>query len=459
MKIILLLILFVSLYSCQNIQEEPIDKKTAISTFTINPSKRNIVQGKNNGILIVPKDCFVDEEGNVIEEDVEVQLTEAYSIEDMLDYDLETISSEGLLVSDGMINLEAKTVSGKKVKITEEKTIVFQKASSLVDTNQYQFFSQPGELWANPKPASPYLTYCPIEEHTSFVFIEDEEKTRDFNKIVFSNSKEGEASWRLVDSLSFSNFIASYKQLQDISDTILSNSYASSFEYGQRFILIPPYDELSISVHFFYLKNMDKPLWLVDSMIAEEYKSILPSYKDDSYNYQRIERIVNLATNFKRQYKTTLSPDKFTDKDLEELKRFYQKKRVNEFIQTYRVNKLGWHNIDYFYDQSELIPTTLSIDCNKDVKRVALVFKGIKTVLQAKKSKNNSYCFGLSERCSIKMPHIQGYLIAVGEENGQFFFAKKEIKIGQNKEEELELKPSSQEEISKVLEEIEKGYQ
>jgi len=48
MRIILLLILLGSLYSCESTQEEQKEKETAVSTFTINPSQLNIVQGKKN---------------------------------------------------------------------------------------------------------------------------------------------------------------------------------------------------------------------------------------------------------------------------------------------------------------------------------------------------------------------------------------------------------------------------
>ena len=56
----LVLFFAITIGSCQKEQKD--DNPTSV--FTINPSERSIVQGKKDGILIIPKNCFVDEQGN-----------------------------------------------------------------------------------------------------------------------------------------------------------------------------------------------------------------------------------------------------------------------------------------------------------------------------------------------------------------------------------------------------------
>ena len=57
------------------------------------------------------------------------------------------------------------------------------------------------------------------------------------------------------------------------------------------------------------------------------------------------------------------------------------------------------------------------------------------------------------------MPKVSAYLIALGEQDGQLLFAQKEIQIGENEVEELELKPSTEAEVSVALQGIEAGYE
>ena len=54
---------------------------------------------------------------------------------------------------------------------------------------------------------------------------------------------------------------------------------------------------------------------------------------------------------------------------------------------------------------------------------------------------------------------IPAYLIALGEKDGELLFTKKEIQLGQDTQVSLDLQPSSQEELTKVLDGIEQGYQ
>ena len=71
---------------------------------------------------------------------------------------------------------------------------------------------------------------------------------------------------------------------------------------------------------------------------------------------------------------------------------------------------------------------------------------------------DNSFCFSRNNECGIQLPFVPAYLIALGKKDGQLLFAKKEIQIGENEVEELELKPSTEAEVSAALEAIEAGY-
>ena len=454
-KILFLLLAMQCLYSCQQVKNEQDNQ------FIIQSNVQNIIQGDQGSILIIPQNALVYEDGPEITEDVTIKLTEAYKLKDILDNGLDTRTADKFLVTGGMIELQASTASGKKVVVAKDKTIDLRVGQPFSDSSNYKFFSQEGQQWANPKPPGPYLTYAPVDEHIFYISLKDTNNiTNWIDNIVLSTSKPEIVSTMLYDSFSFNEFInRGYHDLEFLTDTILENSFASSIEYGERFMFLTTFDEISIYFQFVYLKNMDKPLWVVDSMIIEECKSMLPEYEDSPDNYKLIKRILRQTTNFKNQYKTTLSPDKFTEKELAALKNCYQKLAVNQFIQTYKIRQLGWHNIDYFYDKIEMTSTSFSVDCNEGTRRVALILKDVKSVIRGKANDMNQFCFGFGGECEARLPNVKAYLIGMGEKDGQLLFAQKEIQIGENEVEELELKPSTEAEVSAVLDAIEAGYE
>jgi len=441
-----------------------IDKKED-NQFLIQTDIRNIIQSVNGTIIIIPSGTLVYEDGATIEEPVNVTLREAFTLSGILENNLETRSSGKLLVTGGMIDIDVSVISGRKVIISDRKEMTLQVAENVLDTNSYKLFNQNGKNWENPKNVDSFLTYLPIKNHqTIYAYSNGPDSMALMENVLYSKSLNAIKGNKLLDSFSIEVFLRNKYNIPDFfNDEIIDKSFLSSKEYEDRFLQIAVWDELSIDVHRTYIKNIDKPLWGADSVVLE----MLNGYRLDlekrgntsDFYYESLVKTIDKVLKFKNQYKTTFSEERLTKEELGLLKKAYKKIAVNQVIQSYSIRKLGWHNIDYFYNQSELITTELSIKCNADAKRVVIIFKDIKSVVQAKKNKKAQYCFGFGGECEVKLPHLKAYIIAMAEKDGQLLFAKKEIQIGQNEVEELELKPSSQKEISKVLEDIEKGYE
>ena len=83
MKQLLFFILILLIAGCETTNQN--NDNQLLSKFSINPSVRNIVQGNQNGILMIPQDCFVDADGNTVKEEVVIKFTEAYSIKDIFE--------------------------------------------------------------------------------------------------------------------------------------------------------------------------------------------------------------------------------------------------------------------------------------------------------------------------------------------------------------------------------------
>jgi len=472
MKNFLILFLLIFLYSCQSPQVQESNNSEPYTSFEIDNAQTNIINGPKGGVFILPKECFVDETGTPVNETIELQIIEAYTIEDIFNNNLETNSEDGLLVSGGMVNIEASTASGAAVQIASGKSITYQKPFSNQDTNQYQFFSQSEDkLWENPQPPNPFLTYLPLEEHSKkYIFIKrDEDGLWTYADAEISESKSTKEGFELFDSSSFMLMISSksaahlFNDLKvPLDESFLQKTYIASKEYEERFSRFLPWGEEYFDMHRIYLENVDKPLWIVDSMVLEKYSAKLIKAETDSPDtdyFKQLQKDVKTLIAFKNQYKTTFPEDKYSDEIREALNFALKKIAANNIIQSFSIRKNGWHNIDYYFDSKTLSPIELTIKCNTAAERVSLILKNDKAIRNGIESSANTYCLDREKSCRIMLPqNTKAYLIASSTKDGKILFAKKEIQIGQNEVEELELNPSSTDEIKKELQAIENGY-
>jgi len=134
--------------------------------FNIEPNKGATVEGENGTLIIVPSDAFVNEDGSLVTETVQLELVEALEMSEMVAYNLVTMADGKPLSSGGMIYVQP-TVNGKKVNINPERPLYIE-----IPTNDYNpdMKSWEGEIdnkgdinWKNPKPLKKYLTKIDFE--------------------------------------------------------------------------------------------------------------------------------------------------------------------------------------------------------------------------------------------------------------------------------------------------------
>lgn len=91
-------------------------------TFTIDNNLNNLITGENGTILRINKDIFVDEKGNKIKGEIEIELIEALKPIDMVLGNLTTTFNGKPLETGGMLFINA-TSKGKKVFISSNNSI------------------------------------------------------------------------------------------------------------------------------------------------------------------------------------------------------------------------------------------------------------------------------------------------------------------------------------------------
>ncbi len=120
------------------------DNKTR---FALDPTEVNTVVGRQGVELTIAPNSFLDEVGNPVKETVELSLTEALNYEDFAVHNLATLSGNDLLVSDGMVKIEAKTQSGKAITLNPTKPIATKIPTENKDNRMQLFSSETGGDW------------------------------------------------------------------------------------------------------------------------------------------------------------------------------------------------------------------------------------------------------------------------------------------------------------------------
>jgi len=187
--------------------------------FTIDPNKGKTIEGKQGMLVIVPKDAFVDAEGNLVESPVELELVEALTLEDMVLYDLATLSNGKQLESGGMFYLEAKS-KGKIVQINPERPFYIEIPTNEVKPGMMAFkgeVDENGKLnWVDPKPLKKYLAKVDLNQ---LDFLPEGFDVGVEDGIPFKGHVEADKN--LVDSLYYS--LGNIENVEDVESSNLKD--------------------------------------------------------------------------------------------------------------------------------------------------------------------------------------------------------------------------------------------
>ncbi len=94
----------------------------ASQSFAIDSKIDNVVEGENGTVVVCPKGCFKDAKGEIFEGNVNIELSEALTLEEMLLSNLTTTSNGKQLETGGMIYFNA-TANGEQLTINKDNPI------------------------------------------------------------------------------------------------------------------------------------------------------------------------------------------------------------------------------------------------------------------------------------------------------------------------------------------------
>ncbi|MFM9944294.1 MAG: hypothetical protein ACKVQB_03595 [Bacteroidia bacterium] len=130
---------------------------TVISTqnFKIKNNKETIITGKEGTQIIIPANCFLEENKKLYRGEVNIDVKEAITMESIILGNLVTVADGNALESGGMIYIDAKTIEGKKLTLNPSKPIEVVIASKETNPEMKLWEAENnGKFmnWKNPKP-------------------------------------------------------------------------------------------------------------------------------------------------------------------------------------------------------------------------------------------------------------------------------------------------------------------
>ena len=131
-----------------------------IQRFTFMADTGITIEGNEGTLIIVPNNAFIDKNENPINGKVTIELVEALYLDDMVLYNLTTLSNKSLLETGGMIHLNA-TQNNEAVFLKDDKPLYIEIPTMEVQEEMKVFdgvIDSAGNInWINPKELSKYL--------------------------------------------------------------------------------------------------------------------------------------------------------------------------------------------------------------------------------------------------------------------------------------------------------------
>lgn len=329
----------------EQIDESPVDQsfyglktwvKPDVQSFEFKASDGATIEGEEGMLIIVPSNAFADSNGALVKGSVELQLVEAFNVEQMVLYRLKTVSNGSLLESGGMFHLAA-FANGEAIQINPKRPLYIEIPTTEHKEGMMAFRGEvdnQGDInWVDPVPLKKYLVNVPFEQ-LDFLPPGFEEVVK--SKIPFQNYTE--PSRALCDSLYYSletweyssseneimgsipepispimeDTFAAYRLTDSVATTLsaatsneaicgirpstvesmrteqFQKTFIATREFEERIALLHEEDNGNALVEI-YLNNITKDLWYSDSLVAKE----LNGRMSETFKAMAKERLTN----------------------------------------------------------------------------------------------------------------------------------------------------------------------
>ncbi|MES2430758.1 MAG: hypothetical protein V4556_07450 [Bacteroidota bacterium] len=437
-------------------------------TFLLKGDRDTLIVGQHGTTLTILKNTFVNSEGQTAIT-VTLSLIEANTIADIIKSNLQTTSGENILQTGGMFFIDAKE-NNMSLGIAEGKSIYVEMKSNRKDPQMKIFegkFDNKAKIdWAITGNLESDLIPIPLS-------------LLNFHKCDF----ECGFSKRQTDSLLNPKYENTFIATREFEDRCCAMSVATCDWFNG----------LSKQLLDIYLSNLEKPLYHSDSLIvdylAKSYKDKIDSSKkfefDDigwtTYMFQFFTQLKNQhltnTINFNKLGITeTTSLENLVSKGYSETeaeKYIALFKIRNQIIKerktekqtsllasySFKLNKLGWVNVDRFIEDKNTDISTFLVNVKSkdtlDFISISLVIPNYGVAVFSIHNDGNQYSFTKKKEGYRKLPVGQdAILVAFSYKDNIPYFGKQKIKIPKDGQISLTMNASTEKAIKQDLEKI-----
>lgn len=424
---------------------------TTSKYYQLNPEEDHLIVGPKGTTVHIPRNAFVDAtSGESVSEVVQVEFKEVYKRSEYLKTNLPTVSNGRQLMSGGVVYMDA-SAAGRRLKLARGKDIYIEFAHQKgVDTRDMQLYSgdfnESGEMnWVPVGGEFPGMIPLPAEE----MYFDE----------FWCECKGSDALWN--------------KFLYDFAvDPDLGESWIVTREFRLRLRQLRDMD-FYLAGMMVYRDNIDKELWRVDQMVADEIQKDLQKgntkvreddveqfrrfsqqmkgkaepYDDHGVDlgrwdsrrqlmYRRVsrdetERLIRLHR-LRRQYVSEIESRLLFDtrgqyKTFAGVKKGKSKISNTDPIKGFLISELGWTNLDKPLDKNLLSGKTRSVKVRLSGEvpyqstRTFLVYANINSMMPGRPTTGQLFKFSDVPR------NVNAWIVAIGYKNGMPYLGMKRL--------------------------------
>lgn len=467
--------------------------------FQIDASSDNIITGKNGTQVFVPKNSFINADGELVTGKVDIEVIEVLSVADIIKTNLQTVSNGRPLQSEGMLYIDAKS-NGQQITLANDKKLQIElpNMNKMGAASDIRIFSgsydSSGNInWKESGKPEKRLMPLPLDlfEYSCWISHNFERTPNSIGYAIFKTN--GLETDEIIDSTTF-------KQQN------LENTFIATREFESRFNYIN-YAEWAIghytsyysttvkrgrmikdsTISKIYLNNLDKNLWYCDSLAYAYIKTWEGKAKFNNYWNSDIETtdLLDVFKKFYEQKLTTvitfpadidlsknnarekLAAKGFKETEIDEIMGTYERQnkivtgRRNKFnaqritTNSFAVAKLGWINCDQFYNEpkAKVVDIYASVLNSNDFgfACLTLIINNRRIALSGIE-KNGKYKFTGETGFYTKLPIGEtATIVGISYKDNIPFFGLMEIIISEKGRYEIALQASSTLDINEKL--------
>lgn len=424
-----------------------------IQVREIDPTKNNIIIGDSGTRIFITANSIVTEEGKTISDIIKLELKENYTFADFITSNLQTISNDGLLQTQGMIYFNAISGNNLSLKIDKSKPIRIEFPVRDIVAGAKIFKGErdkKGNMnWDTVGDPNKSLIPFPIRTLAPQFFGECPKDFGITNDRKYYNEHKGDI----------------YLAFDTISK--YENTLLATREFKERF-----YSYCMPDLTKIYIANLDKNLWEIDEMMVQYFIKDSTERVNLSINNKPTRFFKGQTVTRKEQwqaYQWLIDHDKEYGHSMIELFKKFAAQKLTKVDTTKRIDSsiikesntafvsyealdFGWVNVDYFYNDPKAEKTKLIAKTNKEAMTINLIIPGKQIILTGISKDDNTYWFTKQEDGYNKLPKGEkAILVCLSIYDNKLYFADKEIVIGQGETITLDLSETTGEMIKSKM--------